>query len=280
MVQFFFKHVLWIILLLIFLFQNNSAWANPTSILPLSPLSEVTSAEKSEKQKVNEEKTEKSPKNSQEKDEIKNLSKELGILIKNELEALGLIYDLPTLLQAIKEGKDNPHEQISLEGIQKKVASLKENELKKMIEFNHKEALAFLEKNKKDKAVREIIPDRLQSKILEEGLGEEILSYSTPLISYQVKLMDGSLLFSQVEALCLNEAVPAFKLGLLGMKKKEKRILYVHPEVGFVEKKLFPPGALLTLEVEVLEVDYHNQDSYPPKDGKDPFPFPRENISR
>ena len=55
--------------------------------------------------------------------------------------------------------------------------------------------------------------------------------------------------------LSLDEIIPGLKAGLVGMKEGEKRIVYVHPEMGYGTNGYLPPNSLLTFEIEIVKAN-------------------------
>ena len=54
--------------------------------------------------------------------------------------------------------------------------------------------------------------------------------------------------------ICLAEVIPGFSRGVIGMKKSERRKLYIHPD--FAYRKVgwkVPPQTLLIIDVELCE---------------------------
>ena len=53
------------------------------------------------------------------------------------------------------------------------------------------------------------------------------------------------------DKITLNDTIIGFKKGLVGMKKGEKRMIYVHPELGYGSSGYMPrPNTLLSFEIE------------------------------
>jgi len=118
----------------------------------------------------------------------------------------------------------------------------------------------FLKNNKNNSDVTEIIPEKLQYKIVKEGDGNEVTPISRPLVNYKLVKLDGNVIFETKEPqpIYLDGAIPGFSKGLIGMKEQEKRIIYIHPDYGFTKSDTEATNSLLKIEVELLKTDYIN----------------------
>jgi peptidylprolyl isomerase len=52
----------------------------------------------------------------------------------------------------------------------------------------------------------------------------------------------------------LDEAIRGFSLGVKGMRKNERRMLYIHPELAYGDIGLIPPNIALIIEVELISL--------------------------
>ena len=57
------------------------------------------------------------------------------------------------------------------------------------------------------------------------------------------------------ELLSLDEAIPGFSKGIIGMQEGEIRTLYIHPDLGYGKQGQLNPNSLLIFEVKVVKVD-------------------------
>jgi len=53
----------------------------------------------------------------------------------------------------------------------------------------------------------------------------------------------------------LDQTIPGFSKGLVGMKEGEKRRLFVHPDLGYGTMGQLPPNELLIFDIEVVKAD-------------------------
>lgn len=116
----------------------------------------------------------------------------------------------------------------------------------------------FLKMNKTDPDVIEIIPEKLQYRILKKGHGSEVTQMSRPLVNYKLIQLDGTIVYETKEPqpVSLDDAILGFAKGLIGMKEQEKRIIYIHPDYGFKKEDDPIANSLLKIEVELLKSDF------------------------
>ena len=106
--------------------------------------------------------------------------------------------------------------------------------------------------------VKTLVENRLQIKLVEAGTGKTCSSTDTVVVQYKGLLLNGSV-FDQSTSdatFPLNAVVKGFKEGVTGMKVGEKRIVYMHPEFAYGDKKGLPcpPNSLLIFEVKLVDI--------------------------
>jgi peptidylprolyl isomerase len=111
--------------------------------------------------------------------------------------------------------------------------------------------------NGKSPNIVQLMEGKLQYKIERVGTGETVQSYNSPLVRLKARYLNGKSFGNNADEIpiVLEETIPGFRLGLIGMKEGEVRTLYVHPELGYGLKGQLSPNALLIFEVEVLRAD-------------------------
>ena len=85
-------------------------------------------------------------------------------------------------------------------------------------------------KNKKEHGVVEVVPGKLQYLIIKEGTGATVEPHSSPKIHYTGKYQDGTVFGTSEEmggpiTIPLDQTIPGFSKGIMGMKEGEKRRL-------------------------------------------------------
>ncbi len=117
-----------------------------------------------------------------------------------------------------------------------------------------------MEKNKKKNEVIEVVPDKLQYTILKQGDGVVVEAHSSPKIHYTGKYQDGTVFGTSEEmggpiTIPLDQTIPGFSKGIVGMKEGEKRRLFVHPDLGYGTTGQLPPNELLIFDIEVTKAN-------------------------
>ncbi|MCI0382744.1 MAG: FKBP-type peptidyl-prolyl cis-trans isomerase [Chlamydiae bacterium] len=190
--------------------------------------------------------------------EISKISEAFGHLIGKNIDAVGINFDLEAVVKGLKDasqGKTSPMSEV--ECIQA-ISAAQEITYKKQAQDNLKKAEEFLEKNGKEKDIVMLEEGKLQYKIEKQGLENQVKPNFSPLIRYVGRYLDGSIFgkSSEGEVIPLNEdTILCFKKGLVGMKEGEKRILYVHPDLGYGTSGYLPPNSLLIFEVELIKAN-------------------------
>jgi peptidylprolyl isomerase len=100
----------------------------------------------------------------------------------------------------------------------------------------------------------------LQYQIVKEGTGPEVKEHNSPQIQYTGKYIDGTVFGSSQDTggpitIPLDQTIPGFSKGLVGMKEGEVRKIFVHPDLGYGKTGHLPPNSLLVFEVELIKAD-------------------------
>lgn len=192
--------------------------------------------------------------------DVDKISETLGHLIVRHLDNPGFKFNIEKIMVGMKDEKEGKPAPMNEEEYEQTIGMIQENIFTKLSEKNLTAANEFLEKNAKEEGVNATNP-KLQYKVNKEGEGDlTVGSESTPLVHYTGKMIDGTVFSSSVDTnhpipLCIKQTIPGFSEGLLGMKKGEKRTLYIHPELAYGVSGHLPPNSLLIFEVEVLEIE-------------------------
>ncbi len=112
----------------------------------------------------------------------------------------------------------------------------------------------------KDPTVRVVVPDHLYAKMVQEGSGESIEGVNHVRLKYVIEDSSGNVLFANNDTwIHLSETIQGFQQGLQGMCIGEKRMLFIHPSLGYGPLTTLPPCALLVAHVELLDADVTTQ---------------------
>lgn len=189
--------------------------------------------------------------------DVSKISEAFGHLIGKNIETLGFKFDIAQVIKGLQDaaaGQSSP--MTEMECVQA-ISAAQEAAFKEQAKENLKKADEFLSKNASEKNVVTVEPGKLQYKVETAGKGEEIQEHFSPLVRYKGKFLDGTVFGSskEDELISLDETIPGFTKGLLGMKEGEKRTLFIHPDLGYGTSGYLPPNSLLTFEIEVVKAN-------------------------
>lgn len=214
--------------------------------------------------------------NKQENIDMIKLSEAFGHFIGRHLQSPGMKFDLESLIRGIREGAAGAPAPMSEKEYEEMMAAVQEKAFKEMSSTNLQNANDFMEKNSKVSGVVEIVPGKLQYILVHEGSGATVQPHSSPMIQYTGKYLDGNVFGTSEETgaitIPLDQTIPGFSKGIVGMKEGEKRKLYVHPDLGYGTSGQLPPNELLVFDIELIKADTAGeQKKDAPSDGKDSF---------
>jgi peptidylprolyl isomerase len=189
--------------------------------------------------------------------DIQKISEAFGHLIGKNIESLGLKVDIAQVIKGLQDataGISSP--MTEMECVQA-ITTAQEAAFKEQATQNLKKAEEFLTTNAVKQGIIVLEPGKLQYKIDKAGTGVKVEEHDSPLIRYTGKFLDGTVFGSTKEddLISLDETIPGFSKGLLGMKEGEKRTLYIHPDLGYGTAGYLPPNSLLTFEVEIVKAN-------------------------
>jgi peptidylprolyl isomerase len=222
------------------------------ALVCLSPLCGETSGKPLSAQAVNNQ--------NNDPEEIKKLSKAFGHFIGKNLNNPGFSFDINMVIEGMRNGAAGKPAPMSDQEYEQLLQIYQAKAYLALSDENLRKASDFLAGNKFKKTVVEIEPGKLQYEILQKGTGEVVQENSSPTIHYTGKFIDGQTFGSTEEngepvTLSLQQTIPGFKKGIVGMKEGEKRRLYVHPDLGYGTQGPLPPNSLLIFDVEVVKSD-------------------------
>ena len=189
--------------------------------------------------------------------QVAKISEAFGHLIGKNLESTGYKFDVAQVIKGLQDasaGKEAP--MTEMECVQA-ITAAQEAAFKNQSEDNLKKANEFLETNSKNTDIVTVEPGKLQYKVEQAGTGAVVEEHFSPLIRYKGKFLDGTVFGSskEDELISLDETIPGFTKGIIGMKEGEKRTLFIHPEQGYGTSGYLPPNSLLTFEIEVVKAN-------------------------
>lgn len=192
--------------------------------------------------------------------DMTKLSEAFGNFIGRNLQSPGLSFDLEGIIKGIREGAAGKPSPLTEKEYEEMMTAVQEKAFKEMSSANLKAANDFISKNKSEAGVVEVIPGKLQYVILTVGTGETVEPHSSPKINYTGKYQDGTVFGTSEEmggpiTIPLDQTIPGFSKGIVGMKEGEKRRLYVHPDLGYGTTGQLPPNELLIFDIEAVKAN-------------------------
>jgi len=193
------------------------------------------------------------------------ISEAFGHLIGKNLESMGFKFDIAQIVKGLQDsaaGRDAP--MTEMECVQA-ITAIQEVAFKQQAVDNLKKAEEFLTANSKKTDIVTVEPGKLQYHIDQVGNGAVVQDHDSPLIRYVGKFLDGTVFGSskEDEMISLDETIPGFSKGLLGMKEGEKRTLFIHPDLGYGASGYLPPNSLLQFEIEVIQANAPHKEESP-----------------
>lgn len=194
---------------------------------------------------------------SEETQDMKKVSEAFGHLIGKNIETIGIKFDLSAVLKGIQDSANGKNSPMSDVECVQAIAAVQETTFKLQAQDNLKQAEEFLVTNGKQKGIVALEEGKIQYKVEKPGKGATVTAHFSPLIRYVGKYLDGTVFGSskEDEMITLDESIPGFSKGLLGMKEGEKRVLFIHPDYGYGTSGHLPPNSLLTFEVELIKAN-------------------------
>lgn len=202
--------------------------------------------------------------------DITKISEALGHFIGRNLNSPEIKFDLDKVIKGIRDGANGKPAPMTDQEYEQAMTQLQQQALNSVATRNLDAANTFMKDNASTKGLVEIVPGKLTYIVLEEGKGPAVPEHGTPMINYTGKYIDGSVFGSSESAggpitVPVDQTIPGFSKGIVGMKEGEKRRLFVHPELGYGTTGQLPPNSLLIFDVEVVKA------ASPEKDVTDAF---------
>jgi peptidylprolyl isomerase len=191
---------------------------------------------------------------------VKRLSEAYGHLVFKSLENPALKLDFDSVIKGLQDAKNGKPSPMTEQEYEETVANVQEYAFQEMAAKNLKDAESFLKKNASEKGVVELVKDKLQYVILEQGTGAEVTDQTTPVLHYIGKYADGTTFGNSYDAgepvsISLQHTIQGFRQGVVGMKVGEKRRLFVHPDLGYGTSGQLLPNALLVFDIEIVKLE-------------------------
>ncbi|MBN4067232.1 FKBP-type peptidyl-prolyl cis-trans isomerase [Simkania negevensis] len=198
--------------------------------------------------------------------EIKKISEAFGHLLGRNLSTPAFSFDLESMIKGIRNAVSGKEPPMSDEEYGYALATIQESVLDEVAQTNLKEAEKFLATNALRTNVVELEPKKLQYEVVSPGSSDAAVPpEGTPLVHYTGKYIDGTVFGTSRTGepipLSLSHTIIGFRKGLEGMKEGEKRMLYVHPDLGYGTSGPLSPNSLLVFDIEVVKADANGADT-------------------
>ncbi len=194
---------------------------------------------------------------SEEEIDIAQISEAFGHLIGKNLDAPGFSFDVDGIIRGIKSAVKGEESPMSEEEYARAITMIQERAFSQMAAENLDLAEEFLEDNQRHTGIVALEEGKLQYRVDKEGSGAPVESDATPLVHYTGRYIDGQVFGTSADgepvALPLDQTIPGFSKGIVGMCEGEKRTLFVHPDLGYGTSGHLAPNSLLVFEVEVVQ---------------------------
>ncbi|MBA3958122.1 MAG: FKBP-type peptidyl-prolyl cis-trans isomerase [Parachlamydiaceae bacterium] len=195
--------------------------------------------------------------------DVLKLSEAFGHFIGRNLKAPGVNFDLESIITGMRNGYVGKPAPMSDKEYEEMMTKMQEQAYSQLSSTNLKAANEFMTKNAKADKVVEVEPNKLQYIILKDGQGAVVMEHFAPQIKYSGKFLDGTSFGSSDEVggaitIPLDQTIPGFSKGILGMKEGEQRRLFVHPDQGYGTTGHLPPNAMLIFDIEVIKANTAN----------------------
>lgn len=189
--------------------------------------------------------------------DIQKVSEAFGHLIGKNLDSLGFEFDIAQVVKGMQDaavGKDSPLSET--ECIQM-ISEVQEQAFQKLAKQNLDAASDFMKQNAQEDGVIALEKNKLHYKVESQGEGAVVEEHFSPMIRYTGRFIDGKVFGAsqEDELISLDETIPGFSKGIVGMKEGEKRTLFIHPELGYGTTGYLPPNSLLVFDIEVVKAN-------------------------
>jgi peptidylprolyl isomerase len=192
--------------------------------------------------------------------DILKASEAFGHFIGRNLKAPGIEFNIDSIIKGMRDGYAGKPAPMADREYEELMARIQEHAYTLQSGENLKAANAFLEKNAKEPHVIQIVPNELQYMIIREGQGPAVAEHSAPQIHYKGQFLDGTVFGSSEESgepitIPLDQTIPGFSKGIVGMKEGSKFKLFVHPKLGYGTTGHLPPNSLLIFDIEIVKAN-------------------------
>lgn len=217
--------------------------------------------------------------------DMHQLSEAFGHFIGRDISKMGLHFDVNAVVKGIREGvagKPAPMDEEEYEAV---ITQFRERHFQEVANFNLALADAFMKSNAKRPGIVQAEPGTVQYVVLQPGRGVEITPRSNPQLIFTGRFIDGTVFTepskgNKATAVALDDMIPGFQKGVIGMREGEKRRIFVHPQVAYGTTGDFAPNSLLLFEVEAVKASPPSNSYRPANKGQTALNTPSSKPTR
>lgn len=197
--------------------------------------------------------------------DINKLSEALGNFIGRNLITPENKFDLEAVIKGMRDGVNGKPSPMTDQEYEQAMTELQKQTLSSISAKNLDAANDYMKENASIQGLVEVVPGKLTYLILEEGKEPAVPEHGTPLINYTGRYIDGTIFGSSESTggpitVPIDQTIPGFSKGIMGMKEGEKRRLFVHPEMGYGTSGQLPPNSMLIFDIEVVKATSPDKD--------------------
>ena len=180
------------------------------------------------------------------------------VLWQENLSLDKMPYNLDQLMQGIRAAARGDELQVSDEKNTSLIQKFQLDLVASRNEENLVEANNFIKTIFKEST--ELIPNKLYFKKIKDGSGRALGPEDSPFVIYRVKTIEDGAerdIFSSDNLpiqMNLSDTILGFQEGVIGMLEGEKRILYIHPDLGQGNYG-FLFNKVLIIEIEIIQIE-------------------------
>lgn len=190
--------------------------------------------------------------------DMKKISEAFGHFIGRHLKSPNVNFDLDYVIKGMREGVEGKPAPMTDKEYEQAMMTIQKQAHEKSSKENLQAAEDYLKNNSNTKGFVTVEPNKLYYKTVKEGNGPVVEPQGTPQVNYTGKFIDGTVFGSSENSggpvsIPLGQTIPGFSKGIAGMKEGEKRIILVHPDLGYGSTGHLPPNSLLIFDIEVVK---------------------------
>lgn len=190
--------------------------------------------------------------------DMKKISEAFGHFIGRHLKSPNVTFDLDYVIKGMREGVEGKPSPMTDKEYEQAMMIVQKTAQEKMAKENLSAAENYFKNSSNIAGFVMVEPNKLYYKIVKPGTGPTVEAHGTPQINYTGKFIDGTVFGSSENnggpvAIPLDQTIAGFSKGIAGMKEGEKRIILVHPDLGYGATGHLPPNSLLIFDIEVVK---------------------------